>query len=124
VHAYLSHAAMAALGFASGALGMTLIALAPTLPVALLGMAFSGLGMGTIMPNNWLWLMSRVPARVRGRVFGGIGTCVFTGQFLSPLLTQPIAGRFGLDAAFGSVAVLLGVVSLAFLLRAIASARA
>jgi len=123
VHAYLGHAAIAALGFACGTLGMTLIAAAPSLPVALAGMAFSGLGMGTIMPNNWLWLMARVPARVRGRVFGGIGTCVFAGQFLSPLISQPIANRFGLAAAFGTVAVILAVVGLAFLARAIVDAR-
>ena len=63
-------------------------------------MPLIGLALGFNFPNLTIWLMSKVPATMRGRASGGISTAVFLGQFLSPLLSQSLATHFGLDGAF------------------------
>lgn len=47
-----------------------------------------------------LWLVSLIPASLRGRAVGGLTTFVFIGQFFSPIAAQPITDRFGLPGAF------------------------
>ena len=53
------------------------------------------------------------PDSARGRALGGLTSSLFLGQFLSPILTRPLAEAFGLATAFvwvGAV-MIVGVVS-------------
>ena len=77
-------------------------------------MLVAGLGMWAIMPNLSLWLMASTPPTVRGRLVGGMTASVFLGQFLSPLLVQPIAGPFGLATAYVAMAGALSLVAAGF----------
>jgi hypothetical protein len=42
---------------------------------------------------------------------GGLTTSVFLGQFLSPILAQPLIGALGLGGAFLAAGILLGVLA-------------
>ncbi|ASJ74377.1 MFS transporter [Granulosicoccus antarcticus] len=89
------------------AVGFYLLSQASTLTQLYLSMPLIGLGLGFNFPNLTIWLMSQVPSTMRGRASGGISTAVFLGQFLSPLLSQPLVVRFGLEGAFFGVMLLM-----------------
>jgi MFS family permease len=101
-------------------LGSVIIALSTGYNGTLLGLLVSGIGLGLIVPNLNVWLVTIVPAAIRGRAVGGLTTAIFLGQFISPILMQPVASRAGLASAFavaGGVSLLLGLVlaALAFI---------
>lgn len=59
-----------------------------------LGMFIAGWGTGLIIPNQNLWVITLAPEHLRGRLVGIVSTAFFLGQFLSPVLIQPLL-RFG-----------------------------
>jgi hypothetical protein len=79
--------------------GYGAIALANGYAFVILGLAIAkrcleqvaGFGLGLLVPNMNLCLVSITPSALRGRVLGGWTTCLFLGQFLSPLLSQPLS---------------------------------
>lgn len=76
----------------------------------LIGLAISGLGLGLMMPNLSVWLTTTVTAAQRGRAVGGLNAFLFLGQFLSPIISQPIISQVGFSSTYtlaGAVAVLL-----------------
>jgi MFS family permease len=79
----------------------------------LAGLAIGGTGFGLMMPNLNVWLTSVVPEELRGRALGGFTTFVFLGQFISPLLSQPVSEQIGLGVTYtlaGGVMLLLALV--------------
>jgi len=100
-----------ALSWALMAVGMGTVALAPSVPVAALGVAVLGLGMGPSMPNYMTYWMDAVPPAVRGRASGLLTTAFFSGQFASPLVTAPLVARFSLAEAFGALALVMGALA-------------
>lgn len=95
------------IAFANLALGYALISWAVSYEVLLVGLAIAGLGLGLLMPNMNLCLTTITPGTLRGRVLSGITTCFFIGQFLSPLLSQPLSTAIGLGAIYGLAAALM-----------------
>ncbi len=95
------------------AFGFTVIGLAVSYVMALVGLMIAGLGMGAIIPNTNLWLITLAPVALRGRVLGGLTTALFLGQFVSPIVTKPFIHhqRYGplflWAAAFISVLILM-----------------
>lgn len=82
------------------AAGYLVLSQADSVEIIYLGMPLIGIGLGLNFPNTSTWLMSRVPSTMRGRASGGLSTAVFLGQFLSPVLSQPMVNRAGLHGAF------------------------
>jgi MFS family permease len=64
-------------------------------------LAFGGIGFGLLVPNSNVWLASLAPKKIRGRLIGGLTTCFFVGQFLSPIAAQPTLNRYGLGGLQG-----------------------
>jgi len=93
------------------AAGYALIGSATSYAVVLPGALVSGLGVGLFFPNSYLWLLSLAPARLRGRLSGGLTTAVFIGQFFSPLLAQPLIAAVSLSWAFVITAGLAAAVA-------------
>lgn len=77
------------------ALGYGMLGSVSSATAALLALAISGVGLGLMRPNVVVWLLSVTPSAHRGRVLGGLTTCFFVGQFICPLLTQPIVEKAG-----------------------------
>jgi MFS family permease len=80
----------------------------------LVGLAISGIGLGILMPNMSVWLSSAVPDAMRGRALGGLSTSMFLGQFLSPIVTQPLTKSFGLGGVYAAIGGALIVIALGF----------
>ena len=55
-----------------------------------LGLLIGGIGMGVLIPNSNIWIVSLSPDSMRGRIVGGLTTSIFIGQFISPIVTEPI----------------------------------
>ncbi len=118
VKARLSFMGIYAIAFLSMAVGYVVISFATTYALVLVGLAIAGTGLGLLTPNMNVCLTSVIPASFRGRVLGGLTTAFFLGQFISPILSQPLSGIVGLDvtyrlaglllACMGAIALLLG----------------
>lgn len=96
-----------ALAFGSMGSAFVLLSVAGTYAGILLAMAVSGIGMGTIMPNFAGAAMLLASPALRGRISGLLVASVFTGQFLSPLLSQPLIAAKGYAATYGMAGLML-----------------
>lgn len=86
-------------------------------PGVLVAMMLNGIGIGMIMPNSSLWLISISENDNRGKILGGLTTAFFLGQFLSPMATQPMVKYFGTETMFGGLGVLLVVFAIALFFK-------
>ena len=113
IKAHLSFERIAGLVFLAMGLGYMILAASNSYAIVILGLIIFGIGLGLVVPNLNVWLISAIPPAMRGRAIGGLTTSLFLGQFLSPIITQPILGLGGMAGAFrivGSASILLGVV--------------
>ena len=106
----LSFIVILSLSLALMGIGNIVIGLAGNYPVILAGLVVTGLGLGLLTPNLNVWLTKEVPNNLRGRVLGGLTTFMFLGQFLSPVVTQPLNNSFGLAATYGAAGIVLTVL--------------
>jgi MFS family permease len=95
-------------------IGYLLIGQSSTWAQALVGLAIAGMGLGILMPNMTVWLSSAVPDIVRGKALGWLSTSMFLGQFLSPIVTQPLTKAFGLGGTYALTGGILTIVGLGF----------
>jgi MFS family permease len=108
------------IAFVSMGIGYLIISLAQAMAMVLVGLAIAGLGLGLLVPNMNLCLASITPPTLRGRVLGGWTTCFFLGQFLSPLLSQPLSQNLGLAMTYrlaGVLVILVGIATVAVMNR-------
>ena len=96
------------IAFGVAAVGYLIIGIAGSYNVVLIGLIIAGLGFGLLMPNLNVWLSSIIPDVLRGRALGGLTTFFFLGQFLSPLVSQPITNEIGLAKTYSFTGVCLG----------------
>ena len=109
----LSFQAITALVFLTIGLGYVVIPFSTGFASVIMGLLLPGIALGLVFVNVSVWLVSTVPAAVRGRAVGGLTTALFLGQFMSPIFSQPVIRQFGLAGAFGVagiVALLLAAV--------------
>jgi MFS family permease len=95
-------------------IGYLLIGQSSNWAQVLTGLAISGMGLGILMPNMSVWLSSAVPDTMRGRALGGLSTAMFLGQFLSPIVTQPLTKNLGLGGTYALTGGALVIVALGF----------
>jgi MFS family permease len=81
-------------------------------------MMLAGLGMGLMIPNTNIWVMRIAPPEIRGREIGRLTTFWFMGQFLSPIILQPIVQYTSISRTFLFMGFLL--LGLAFMFMALA----
>lgn len=67
------------------------------------GMVGIGIGFGLIRPTLMTGLLAITPPALRGRIMGGVTSCIFMGQFVSPLLSDNVFQQMGYSHAFLSV---------------------
>ncbi|MBD2255963.1 MFS transporter [Pseudanabaena sp. FACHB-2040] len=114
VKSRLSFPAIMGVGFLGMALGYGIIAQASTYTWVVVGLAAAGLGLGLLIPNVNVWVNAIAPPTLRGRAVGGLTTCLFLGQFASPILTQPLQ-PLGLARTYGVVGAGVGVLAVVML---------
>ncbi len=89
--------------------GYSLISLGAASIFLYLGLVLGGIGLGVMVPSLYVWLANETPVAIRGRVLGGFTTATFLGQFLSPILSQPLINAFDI----GRTMLITSVVFLA-----------
>lgn len=105
-----------AIAFLAMAVGYLVISASPTYAMVLVGLAIAGAGLGLLMPNMNVCLTSVTPISLRGQMLGGLTTAFFLGQFVSPILSQPLSNVVGLDVTYGLAGGLMaamGAIALA-----------
>ncbi|MCB1476812.1 MAG: MFS transporter [Rhodobiaceae bacterium] len=100
-----------ALGYAMMAGGFAMFYLFHALPVLILAAALTGGAFGLMMPTFFTACLNAAPARLRGTAMGVFTTCMFFGQFASPLASQPVIANIGYENTFLLIAVSLGVIA-------------
>ena len=98
------------LGWTLMAGGFTAVWLAQGFGAVMAGMVAMGAGMGLMMPAFSTTMLGLVPESRRGRMAGALTSAIFLGQFLSPLVSQPLAGH-GLQPVFGLFAAALALAA-------------
>lgn len=87
--------------------GYLIVATANSYGLILLGMVVAGSGLGLLMPNLNVWLMSHSPESIRGRLVGGLTMSLFLGQFMSPMVLRPLLAIWGTTGVFAGLAGIL-----------------
>ena len=112
VQGRLGYAGTLAVHFLVFGAGYVGIGLASSFGGVLVGIGVAGIGTGLMMPNFNNWLGALAPRARRGKILGGLTTCFFVGQFVSPLLTQPLIDATSVGVTFALVGVGLGGLGL------------
>ncbi|HEF5856185.1 TPA: MFS transporter [Campylobacter jejuni] len=81
----------------------------------LIALALLGMGGGIMLVNNTAYLFSICPENARSRAYGILASCIFLGQFLSPIISQPIVRQMGLVDAFLIWSIVIFIVCIVFL---------
>jgi MFS family permease len=114
----LDHISVLMLGFFLIGSGYVLVTLSAGSALLIVGLVVAGIGLGQLVPNLYVWLADEAPVQIRGRVIGGFTTALFLGQFLSPIVSQPIVSAYSTANTFLITGVILiALVPLIFLGR-------
>ena len=100
-----------AIAFGLMGIGYIGIGLVSSYTLVLIALLPIGVGLGLILPNLNVWTSNEVSDAVRGRALGGLTTFMFLGQFLSPVVSQPVSQNFGLAATYGLIGVAVAVLA-------------
>lgn len=113
---FLSFQGIYAFAFALLAVGFIIISLSSHYLHVVIGLVIGGMGVGLMIPNASLWLMTMAPDQIRGRIMGGLHLSSFTGQFFSPLLMQPFISRIQLSGTFNLMGILMFFFTVLFII--------
>jgi MFS family permease len=102
---YLNNRQILLLSYTLMCTGFFLLSQAQSLLEVFVSMPLIGIGLGFNFPNLTIWLMSRIPSDMRGRASGGMASAVFIGQFLSPLISQPVVNAYNLSTAYATASI-------------------
>lgn len=70
--------------------GVFILSVAPNMPSLIAGLMITGIAFGIINATNLSWLGRIAPEEIRGKIFSGYTTVLFFGQFICPIVIQPI----------------------------------
>jgi len=70
-------------------------------PLVSAGCLLIGLATGLMMPTLSGWLLGQGSPAHRVGLVSGLTSALFTGQFISPLVTEPLQRAFGIDGLMG-----------------------
>jgi MFS family permease len=113
---HLSKMTIFAITFLLMGVGYAGLAYSNSYAVAAISLAITGLGMGWMMPNLNTWLVQASPDHLRGRALGGLTSCMFLGQFFSPIATNPLVASSSLTSMFLVVAGSCVALSVGFII--------
>lgn len=99
-------------GFALLAAGFLLMSYVQLVPMISVASLLVGMGPGLIVPTLLNSTLDAVPMRHHGMASGALTFSLFIGQFISPILTQPLLSMGGYHLAFMvfAVAALVGAL--------------
>ena len=104
-----------AIAFVLMAIGYFITGMTHSFFTILTAMFIAGLGFGLLIANTNLWVIELTRHELRGRNMGVLTTCLFLGQFLSPIVFEPLVRWFDLSFLFSFSAAFMVIISLGFL---------
>ena len=87
-----------------------------------IGFVCLGLALGFLTINNNAWLFMIATESERPRAYGFLASCMFAGQFLSPLFSQALVSQIGLLNTISSVSLACFAICFIFYLKNIKKA--
>lgn len=107
-----------ALAFGLAAVGLSLVSVAGTVPLAIAGAVIASAGTGVLLPTLLTWAVNGLEFQQRGRGTGIWTGTLFIGQFLTPIVLGMAAAALGsLGFALGALGIACAVALLAVLVR-------
>lgn len=103
----IGYAGVYATGYAAMASGFLLLVTSAAPLLTLAGAALIGAGYAAVSPTFVALTLALAPPHRRGVAGGVLTASVFTGQFISPLLSTPVIMTAGYEGLFLDAAVLL-----------------
>jgi len=109
----LSYTMIYGLFFFSMGVGFYLMGLGSGNMTLFAGILFCGVSAGLVIPNTSIWLQEITSVGSRGRIMGIMTACAFLGQFLSPVIMQPVIQLLPKGSLFsyvGMFMIVLGII--------------
>ncbi|SHM23156.1 MFS transporter [Cryptosporangium aurantiacum] len=97
--------------FGLAAVGLGIVAVSGSMPVAVVGASISSYGTGLLLPTLVTWAMSVLTFEQRGRGTGTWTASFFIGQFVCPLIVLALQG--GVGGLLGAIGVLAAASAVA-----------
>ena len=84
--------------------------------MVLFSVALFGIGQGSVIPAVNVWAGELVPASFRGRITSYLATFGYVGQFLSPIVFNPVALTLSVNSVFWVAAIVCAELLLSILI--------
>lgn len=91
--------------------GFSVLGLAHTSTMAMIGGGIAGLGSGMLMPTLMAIAMSRSADALRSRAAGLVYAMAYLGEFLNPLVFGAMGAALGIHGVYRSVGIALPIVA-------------
>ena len=104
---HLNYVAIYAVIFLSMSAGYYLLTMMPTYATSLIPMVIGGIGFGLYIPNHSSWILAVVGQQRRGYGVGLVTTAMFLGQFLAPIVAEPMIDPNDPEVVWKKVSALL-----------------
>ncbi len=117
VKSKFSYNVIAFVGLGLWAFGLVILSQVISIPTVLVMMVLFGVGQGMVMPTLNLWIGELTKTRVRGRMVSYLTSFLFIGQFLPPLIFNPIFSTFSFAGVFLISGVICTILATLFLIK-------
>ena len=101
------------IGFILMGMSYYILGISTTLTPMIISVIIGGISFGFLISNSNLWIIETTRPEQRGRIIGILTSCLFLGQFLSPLLAEPIVQYGGFPFLFKISSGITLIVALA-----------
>ena len=103
------------MGFLCMGIGLAVLILCPSVPLAIFTLVITGMGVGMIVPSLVNTLAGQISSSNSGKIMGGYGTCLNFGQFAISLISVPLLAflhdsYYEMYCLMGVIAVIYGIV--------------
>ena len=103
------------MGFLCMGVGLAVLILFPSVPLAIFTLIITGVGVGMIVPSLVNTLAGEVTSSNSGKIMGGYGTCLNFGQFAISLISVPLLAvlhdsYYEMYCLMGLIAIVYGIV--------------
>jgi MFS family permease len=112
----LSFLNVAWIGLLMIGLGYFLTGNAMKFEIILIAVFLAGLGLGLFISNLNFWILELSPPQIRGKNIGILTACLFLGQFLSPILAEPVIKAINLSALFVNSVFVIGFMGISLII--------
>ncbi|MFM8280844.1 MAG: MFS transporter [Bacteroidota bacterium] len=109
--------ALAGRAFVLLTIGFLGLSIAHSFLLTLVFAVFAGSGIGLLMPTMRLWVITIASLPLRGRSVGFITSSLYLGQFLSPIVSQPVVAIHGITILYTIIGCTSIVMALYLLSR-------